>query len=65
VHTLNSDALDQLTNRFTKALQRFFRNEEKESEKTSSSAPSAGPANGETLGTTKDFPIAPAPKPVH
>ena len=65
VHTLNSDALDQLTNRFTKALQGFFRNEEKASEKTSSSAPSAGPANGETLGTTKDFPIAPAPKPVH
>jgi TRAP-type uncharacterized transport system substrate-binding protein len=67
VHTLNSDALDQLTNRLTEALRRFFRNEEKDSANPAPSMSSAGPANGETLGATKDFPTAgaPAPKPVH
>jgi TRAP-type uncharacterized transport system substrate-binding protein len=65
VHTLNSDALDQLTNRFTEALRRFFHDEERETERPAPCVSSAGPVNGETFGGTKDFPAAPAPKPAH
>jgi len=65
VHTFSSDTLGRLTNLSANVLGRFFRNEEKEREKPSSPVSSAGPTNGETLGATKDFPIAPAPKPVH